>query len=215
MSRQLGIAPSNFQNNSEISNPQKGWNNQFVVLKPEDGKVLQDELYSPPAGMIVSDPEPYFDGTKLMYSSIGTSNRWHLFELDVRTGQTRQLTPDTYKDFDSFDGCYTPEGNYIFCSTGTFLGLPCTNGGNKMCGLFSYNPKTGQTRQLTYDQDSNWGPVMMENGTVLYQRWEYADLPHSNSRIMFTMNPDGTTQTSFYGSNSYFLLLFQCKTYTR
>ena len=204
MSRQLGIAPSNFQNNSEISNPQKGWNNQFVVLKPEDGKVLQDELYSPPAGMIVSDPEPYFDGTKLMYSSIGTSNRWHLFELDVRNGQTRQLTPDTYKDFDSFDGCYTPEGNYIFCSTGTFLGLPCTNGGNKMCGLFSYNPKTGQTRQLTYDQDSNWGPVMMENGTVLYQRWEYADLPHSNSRIMFTMNPDGTTQTSFYGSNSYF-----------
>lgn len=204
MSGQLGIAPSNFQNNSEISNPRKGWNNQFVVLRPEKGKVLQDELYSPPAGMIVSDPEPYFDGTKLMYSSIGTSNRWHLFELDVRNGQTRQLTPDTYKDFDSFDGCYTPEGNYIFCSTGTFLGLPCTNGGNKMCGLFSYNPKTGQTRQLTYDQDSNWGPVMMENGTVLYQRWEYADLPHSNSRIMFTMNPDGTTQTSFYGSNSYF-----------
>jgi len=99
-----------------------------------------------------------------MYSSIGTSNRWHLFELDIHTREVRQLTPDTYKDFDSFDGCYSPDGNYIFCSTGTFLGLPCTNGGNKMCGLFSYNPKTGQTRQLTYDQDSNWGPVMMEDG---------------------------------------------------
>lgn len=204
MSRQLGIAPSNFQNNSEISNPQKGWNNQFVILKSGKGTVEQSELYAPAPGMIISDPEPYFDGTKLMYSSIGTSNRWHLFELDVQTKEVRQLTPETYKDFDSFDGCYTPDGNYIFCSTGTFLGLPCTNGGNKMCGLFSYNPQTGQTRQLTYDQDSNWGPVMMENGTVLYQRWEYADLPHSNSRIIFTMNPDGTTQTSFYGSNSYF-----------
>ena len=63
-----------------------------------------------------------------------------------------------------------------------------------MCGLFLYDPKTKQTRQLTYDQDSNWGPVMMDNGTVLYQRWEYADLPHSNSRLLFTMNPDGTTQ---------------------
>lgn len=73
-----------------------------------------------------------------------------------------------------------------------------------MCGLFLYDPKTKQTRQLTYDQDSNWGPVMMDNGTVLYQRWEYADLPHSNSRLLFTMNPDGTTQSAFYGSNSYF-----------
>lgn len=208
MGAQLGIAPSNFQNNSEIGNPGKGWNNQFVLLKSNRGKMEQNELYTPAPGMIISDPEPYFDGTKLMYSSIGSFNRWHLFELDIQTGQTKQLTPETYKDFDSFDGCYTPDGNYIFCSTGTFLGLPCTNGGNKMCGLFTYNPKTGQTRQLTYDQDSNWGPVMMENGTVLYQRWEYADLPHSNSRVMFTMNPDGTTQTAFYGSNSYFPTAF-------
>ena len=139
-----------------------------------------------------------------MFSSIGTSDRWHLFELDLTTGKAHQLTPDTYKDFDSFDGCYTPDGRYIFCSTGTFLGLPCTDGGNKMCGLFLYDPKTKQTRQLTYDQDSNWGPVMMDNGTVLYQRWEYADLPHSNSRLLFTMNPDGPPQPAFHVSNSYF-----------
>lgn len=204
MSGELGIAPSNFQNNSEIWNPKTGWNNEFVSISVQDGKIKSTVLYKPADGMIVTDPEPSFDGTKLMYSSIGTSDRWHLFELDTQTGKTRQLTPESYKHFDSFDGCYTPEGNYIFCSTRTFLGLPCTNGENKMCGLFTYNPTTGQTRQLTYDQDSNWGPVMMENGTVLYQRWEYADIPHSNSRIMFTMNPDGTTQTSFYGSNSYF-----------
>lgn len=200
----LGIAPSNFQNNSEIKNPASGWNNEFVSLYCSSEGVKEKVLYSPAEGMIVSDPEPSFDGTKLMYSSIGTNNRWHLFEYDTKTGTTVQLTPEEYRDFDSFDGCYTPEGSYIFCSTGTFLGLPCTDGGNKMCGLFAYNPKTGKTRQLTYDQDSNWGPVIMDNGMVLYQRWEYADLPHSNSRIIFTMNPDGTTQNSYYGSNSYF-----------
>lgn len=204
MSGGLGIAPSNFQNNSEIQKPKTGWTNEFVSLTINPDKIKQSLLYKPEAGKIISDPEPYFDGKKLMYSSIGSSDRWHLFELDLATGKTQQLTPDSYKDFDSFDGCYTPDGRYIFCSTGTFLGLPCTNGGNKMCGMFIYDPKTGQTRQLTYDQDSNWGPVMMENGMVLYQRWEYADLPHSNSRIMFTMNPDGTSQSAFYGSNSYF-----------
>lgn len=139
-----------------------------------------------------------------MYSSIGTNNRWHLFELNLKEGTSRQLTPEAYRDIDSFDGCYAPDGSYIFCSTGTFLGLPCTDGGSRMCGLFRYDPGTGKTRQLTFDQDSNWGPVVMENGQILYQRWEYADIPHSNSRIMFTMNPDGTNQRAYYGSNSYF-----------
>lgn len=204
MSASLGIAPSNFQNNSEIRNPKTGWNNEFVSIVCSSDGIKQEVMYSPVKGMIISDPEPSFDGSRLMYSSIGTNDRWHLFEYDLKSGNVTQLTPEEYKDFDSFDGCYTPEGNYIFCSTGTFLGLPCTDGGNKMCGLFTYNPTTCKTRQLTFDQDSNWGPVILDNGTVLYQRWEYADLPHSNSRIIFTMNPDGTTQNSYYGSNSYF-----------
>lgn len=208
MSGSLGIAPSNFQNNSEISKAKTGWKNEFVTLSVESGKIKKSVLYKPTDGTIITDPEPSFDGKHLMYSSIGTSDRWHLFELDAATGQSRQITPESYKDFDSFDGCYTPDGRYIFCSTGTFLGLPCTNGENKMCGLFSYDPKTGQTRQLTYDQDSNWDPVVMDNGMILYQRWEYADLPHSNSRLLFTMNPDGTSQSAFYGSNSYFPTAF-------
>lgn len=204
MSGALGVAPSNFQNNSEIWNPRKGWDNEFIELTCKAGKWDARILYKPEAGMIVSDPEVHFGGEKVLYSSIGTNNRWHLFELNLKTGETRQVTPESYKDFDSFDGCYTPDGKVVFCATATFLGLPCTNGGNKMCGLFLFDPQTGKTRQLTYDQDSNWEPVITNNGQVMYQRWEYADIPHSNSRIIFTMNPDGTTQQALYGSNSYF-----------
>ena len=116
MSGGLGIAPSNFQNNSEIGNPKTGWTNEFVSLNITPGKIKQTTIYKPEQGMIITDPEPHFDGNRLMYSSIGTSDRWHLFELDMKTGKTRQLTPDSYKDFDSFDGCYTPDGRYIFCS---------------------------------------------------------------------------------------------------
>lgn len=200
----IGLAPTNFTNNSEIWNPKKGWDNEIVALGNLGGKLTERRLYKPADSTIVSDIELHFSGDRLMYSSVGTSDRWHLFELDLKSGKTKQLTPETYLDFDSFDGCYTPDGKYIFCSTATFLGLPCTNGGNKMCGLFLYDPVSGRTRQLTFDQDSNWGPVVTSSGKILYQRWEYADLPHSNSRYMFTMNPDGTSQTAYYGSGSYF-----------
>ena len=38
---------------------------------------------------------------------------------------------------------------------------------------------------------------------MLYLRWEYADTPHSHDRVLFQMNPDGTGQVEYYGSNSY------------
>jgi len=208
MGNGIGFAPTNFQNNAEIWNPKNGWNNALVQLTFHDGIPKSQVFYQPAAGLIITDPEVHFSGKKILFSSIGTHDRWHIFEMDLQTKEIHQVTPDTFKDFDSFDACYTPDGKIVFCSTATFLGLPCTDGGNKMCGLFVYDPKTGKTRQLTFDQDSNWGPVMMNDGQILYQRWEYADLPHSNSRILFKMNPDGTTQQAYYGSNSYFPTAF-------
>jgi formylglycine-generating enzyme required for sulfatase activity len=58
-------------------------------------------------------------------------------------------------------------------------------------------------RQLCFDQDHNWCPTALNNGRVLYSRWEYSDTPHYFSRLLFHMNPDGTGQMEYYGSNSY------------
>jgi len=44
---------------------------------------------------------------------------------------------------------------------------------------------------------------MLPDGRVLYLRWEYSDIPHFVARILFAMNPDGTGQREYYGSNSY------------
>ena len=205
MSGALGLAPSNFQNNSEIGHPHSGWKNTMQIIKVTgSGTVSNKPFFKPPRGHLIKDFDLHYSGEKLLYSAIGSKNRWHLFELDINRKRTRQITPKSITDYDCFDGCYLPDGRIVFCSTATFLGLPCTNGGNKMCGIFQFDPKTQNIRQLTFDQDSNWDPVVLPNGKVMYQRWEYADLPHSNSRIIFTMNPDGTAQQAYYGSNSYF-----------
>ena len=204
----LGLAPSNFQNNSEIPNPSTGWDNEFIKISFQNGNKFVKTIYTPPEGMIIADPQMHFSGERMLFSSIGTNDRWHIFEIDLNTTKVRQVTPETYMDFDSFEPTYTPDGKIIFCSTATFHGLPCTDGGNKMSGLFLYDPETGLTRQLTFDQDSNWSPVVMNDGRILYQRWEYADMAHSNYRLLFTMNPDGTSQQAYYGSNSYFPTAF-------
>lgn len=76
-------------------------------------------------------------------------------------------------------------------------------GQGEIANLFLLS-KDGQTvRQLCFDQDHNWNPTVLNNGRVLYTRWEYMDTPHYFPRLLFHMNPDGTGQMSYYGSNSY------------
>ena len=204
----IGLAPSNFQNNSEIHHPATGWDNEFITISMKGASRIISYLYTPPKGMIIANPDVHYSGKRMLFASIGSNNRWHIFEIDLVDRSVGQVTPEAYKDFDSFEPIYTPGGKIIFCSTATFLGLPCTDGGNKMSGIFQYDPETGTTRQLTFDQDSNWDPVVMNDGRILYQRWEYADMAHSNYRLLFTMNPDGTGQQAYYGSNSYFPTAF-------
>jgi len=65
------------------------------------------------------------------------------------------------------------------------------------------NRKTGKLRQVGFDQETSWDPSIMNDGRVLYLRYEYIDLPHYFPRIPFTCNPDGTNQKAYCLSNSY------------
>jgi formylglycine-generating enzyme required for sulfatase activity len=105
-------------------------------------------------------------------------------------------------DVDNYDACYLAGGSILFSSTAPFTGVPCVRGSAHVANLFRLD-LDGTIRQLTVDQDHNWCPTPLSNGRVLYLRWEYTDLPHAFSRILFHMNPDGTGQMEFYGSNSY------------
>ena len=105
---------------------------------------------------------------------------------------------------DNYDACYLPDGNVLFGSTSTYIGVPCVFGSSHVANLHVSDQHSGQIRRLTFDQEHNWNPTVLPDGRVMYLRWEYTDLAHPNSRILFAMNPDGTRQMSYYGTNSYF-----------
>ena len=114
----------------------------------------------------------------------------------------RQVTPGDEPDVDNYDPCYLPDGRIMFCSTRCFHGVPCVGGGNTVANLFRMNADGTDIRQLCFDQDHDWCPTVLNNGRVLYSRWEYSDSPHYFTRLLFHMNPDGTNQSEYYGSNS-------------
>ncbi|HJN07978.1 MAG TPA: SUMF1/EgtB/PvdO family nonheme iron enzyme [Pirellulaceae bacterium] len=175
-----------------------GWDSKI-------GKLSLDGEFTPLATStnFMGDLNLHFNAGKVLFSSISKSNTWQVFELNLEDNSIRQVSHGKHADIDNFDACYLPGGKIIYASTAGFQGVPCIGGNGDVANLHVMNDDGTAVRRLTFDQDSNWSPYVMENGRVMYQRWEYADISHFWSRILFTMNPDGTDQKAYYGSNSF------------
>lgn len=225
--------PANWQGNTSLTNRYKKDKdgNYERVVAPHS---YQDELwgfdiqnpsattkvvFKPAKNTAVSDIDISYDGKKVLFSSLDDKSQWNLDELDVATGKVKEVSPRIFPDIDNFDGCYLPDGKIVYCSTATFVGVPCVAGTDYVPNLFVMDPNAGNPeavdktiRQLTYEQDADWMPIVLENGRILYTRWEYTDNSHYFARILMHMNPDGTAQSSFYGTTSFWPnSLFYCR----
>jgi len=197
--RNLGF-PANWQSNSSI--PAKGYENDLAVLSIKDPETLTT-VFRPAQEAFIGDVDLHFNADRVLFSSLGTNGAWQIMEVDVSGKNLRQVTRTLDKQINNYDACYLPDGRILFTSTAPYVGVPCVNGGSPVANAFRCNPDGSQMEQLTFDQEHAWCPQMMADGRVLYLRWEYADLPHSNSRILMTMNPDGCNQRSYYGTSSF------------
>ncbi|MCX7007144.1 MAG: SUMF1/EgtB/PvdO family nonheme iron enzyme [Kiritimatiellaeota bacterium] len=197
---QLGL-PANWQGNSSL--PRQGYDDEIAVLSPvrPDGKLTT--LYQPERDVFVGDLNLNWDGQRLLFSSIASNNTWQVFEIGTDGKNLRQVTPDADKDVDNYNACYLPDGALLFSSTATFLGVPCVFGSSYIANLYRLETNAS-IRQVTFEQEHDWHPFVTPDGRVLYARWEYTDASHSNSRMLFQMNPDGTDQRSYRGSGSWF-----------
>ena len=152
---------------------------------------------------MLQHPELHFDADRLMFSMPDADGAFQVFEVRIDGTGLRQVTRDTGPDVDNGDPCYLPDGRIIFNSTRLFTGVPCEDGESYVSNLCLTNADGSGTRLLTFDQESSWHPSLLNDGRVLYTRYEYANISHQFARLLFHMNPDGTTQAEYYGSNSY------------
>jgi formylglycine-generating enzyme required for sulfatase activity len=196
----LGL-PANWQGN--CSTASTGYDNEIAVLSAigSDGKLTT--LYRPANSQFVGDVDLNFDADKMLFSMPGGHGRWQIWQIGTDGKNLVQVTRGREPDVDNYDACYLPDGRIIYDSTAPMTGVPCVRGSSNVANLYIMDADGGNVRQLCFDQDHDWCPAVLNNGRVLYQRWEYTDTPHSNTRMLFHMNPDGTAQMEYYGSNSY------------
>ncbi|HOX40244.1 MAG TPA: SUMF1/EgtB/PvdO family nonheme iron enzyme [Candidatus Brocadiia bacterium] len=196
----LGL-PQNWQGNCVL--PPTGYDDSIVALKSPGTGNEMTVIFRPEGGRFTGDVDLNYDADRMLFSMIGSRDRWQIWEIGVDGRGLRQVTPGEEPDVDNYDACYLPDGRIIYDSTAGMAGVPCVSGSSFVANLFIMDGDGKNARRLCFDQDHDWCPTVLNNGRILYSRWEYTDTPHSNTRLLFHMNPDGTEQMEYYGSNSY------------
>lgn len=191
--------PRSSTGNSTV--PPNQYDNEIAVLSLVEPDGKPSTVYRPPAAKLVSDVDLHFDGHRMLFSMRDDHGRWQVWEIDVDGSSLRQVGRGDQPDVDNYDACYLPDGRIIFTSSACFQAVPCN--GSQVEVIYRMDADGGNIRQLCFEQDHDFNPVMLPSGRVLYLRWEYSDLPHASSRFMFSMNPDGTGQSMYYGGSSY------------
>jgi len=196
----LGL-PANWQSNASLGKAR--YDNEIATLSPVHPAGRLTTLYRPDRETdFVGDIDLHFDAEKMLFSRSG-SDGWGVWEINIDGHGPRKLPLIDTKGVDNYDACYLSDDNIIFTSTAAVTGVPCVGGSSPVTNLFRLDTTDGAVRRLTFDQDHDWYPAVMNSGRVMYLRWEYGDISHAFSRILFSMNPDGTDQVAYYGSNSY------------
>ena len=182
----------------------QGLNSQLVKISNLTAVTPTVEVIYDSPRATVSCVDLHWDADKVCFvkKDPADGNRLKLWELPLNGGTPKAVTPAGV-DYDIGDGCFLPDGKYIVTATAAEQGLPCESGRMAMTNTYRYDAVTGKMERLTFDQDSNWSPCVMEDGRVMFVRWEYCDQTHFFTRIVMTMRPDGTRQLAYFGSNGF------------
>ena len=101
---------------------------------------------------------------------------------------------------DDIHPCYLPDGKIIFSSTRCEHTILCGGSGSLVApGMYRMDADGSHVEQLTKSPVSEFCPVVLDDGRVMYHRWEYVDKGARVAKTVWSMNPDGTKPQELFG----------------
>jgi hypothetical protein len=153
------------------------------------------DLVSDPEGG-VRDPHLWHDGRRIVFSyRKGGTEHYHLYRINVDGSGLQQLTDGPYDDIEP---TCLPGGDIVFCSSRCNRWVMCWK--VPVAILYRCDADGGNIRMLSSNAVTENTPAVLNDGRLLYTRWEYVDRSQLCYHHLWTINPDGTGQMAFYGN---------------
>ena len=102
---------------------------------------------------------------------------------------------------DDMHPCYLPDGGMAFTSTRVERSVLCGGHSLTVPSLHRVNADGTGLTLLSHGALSEFCPTMMNDGRILYNRWEYVDKGAGAVQSLWTMFPDGSQSEEVYGNN--------------
>ena len=150
---------------------------------------------------VIRDPDVSYDGQFILFSWKKSDRRddYHLYEMNLATREVRQITSGL--GFADYEGVYLPNGDILFNSTRCVQTVDCW--WTEVSNLYTCDRDGKYLRRIGFDQVHSNYPQVLEDGRVVYTRWDYNDRGQLYPQPLFQMRIDGTGQTEYYGNNSW------------
>jgi len=155
----------------------------------------------------IRDPHVHYDGKTVLFSYRRSgSDYYHLYEIQVDGTGMRQVTQGPYDDYEA---AYLPDDDIVFVSTRSKRWVGCWT--TQVGTLFRCDRQGGNIRPLSFNLEHDNTPAVLPDGRILYTRWEYVDRSQVGYHQLWTMNPDGTGVTTFFGNQQHYPLFIAAK----
>jgi len=144
-------------------------------------------------------PDVSWDGKKVLYSMRPEGEKsFHIYECNIDGSGVKQLT---FGDYDDLDPIYTPDGKIIFCTTRGHTYVRCMPYTHSFV-LARCDADGKNIYVVSRNSEPDYLPSVLNDGRIIYTRWEYTDKGLWRVQSLWSMNADGTNVTHFWGNQS-------------
>ena len=182
---------------------------------PRETPLLAGQL---PAGTVMH-PDLSFDARRVAFAFCDHTpadpnlRQFFLWEVGIDGQGLRQLTGKAADRLagaegrqtaliEDFDPCYLPDGGIAFVSTRTQTHIRCQYGGRYFANFLLHRADANgeNIRPLSFAEAPEWEPSVLDDGRILYTRWDYTNRNANHFQSPWVSRPDGTGTANVYGN---------------
>jgi cytochrome c553 len=120
---------------------------------------------------------------------------FHIYEMAIDGTRLRRITDGPFQDIHPF---YLPDAKIGFVSTRVKQFTMCQPGAG--CALHVMEPDGSGLRRIHFGTLADHSPFLLDNGSILFTRWEYQDKDLTYLQGLWTIGPAGRRVQLFFGN---------------
>jgi len=178
----------------------------IYIFTPDQDGGTKERIFDAGQGEVM-DCALSYDGTEILFSykkrNIGglnhmiteTDGHYQVYRMSLADRQPVLLT-DHYSN--NFNPCWLPDGRIAFLSDRKLSFAYCFTSSSPL--LYRMDRDGSNVVKLSHGYLNDFTPSVLNDGKIIYSRWEYVDRPACPIQSLWTLHPDGTRSEGFFGN---------------